>query len=85
MVWQSGVEVNRILSLRWSQLDLRSYLLKLEFQSRKRHRRSYYTFLGREAIEHLKMWKEKEAEQIGRAVRSDDYVFVGKGLSRMAG
>jgi integrase len=53
--------------------------LKLEFQGRKRHRRSYYTFVGKDSIEHLKMWKEKEAEQIGRAVDPDDYVFMGRG------
>jgi hypothetical protein len=28
MVWQSGVEVNRVLSLRWNQLDLGSYPLE---------------------------------------------------------
>lgn len=56
-VWQSGIEIGRILSLRWKDLeglDAGEYPLKLTLYGRKRHRRAYSTFLGRDAITHLK-------------------------------
>ena len=56
-VWQSGVEIGRVLSFRWKNLeglDGGEYPLTLTLYGRKRHRRTYSTFLGRDSITHLK-------------------------------
>src|SRR5207247_6435655 len=39
-VWQSSVEINRVLSLTWGQTDLRTYPVQLSFYGRKKHRQS---------------------------------------------
>jgi len=85
-MWQSGVEVNRILSLTWRDvegLDKGEYPLKLAFYGRKRHKRAYFTFLGRDSIEHLRLWRESWGELVGRRPGADDVIFVGKKRSGM--
>lgn len=57
-VWQSGIEIGRVLSFRWKDLeglDGGEYPLKLTLYGRKRHRRTYSTFLGRDSITHLNL------------------------------
>jgi len=79
--WQSGVEVNRVLSLRWGQVARMwegEYPLKLEFTGRKRHRKQYHTYLGRDSIEHLKAWHGEWTRLYGREPLPDDLVFPGK-------
>jgi integrase len=81
MEWQSGVEINRLLSLRWEQVAKLwegEYPLKLEFTGRKRHRKQYHTYLGRDSIEHLKAWHGEWVRLYGRDPRPDDMVFPGK-------
>lgn len=80
-VWQSGVEINRTLSFTWRKmggLDGSEYPLRLEFPGRKRHRRHYSTFLGRDSIEHLKILRSKWSDYAGRDPVPDDLVFIGK-------
>jgi integrase len=81
-VWQSSCEINRVLALRWKDLEglkRAEYPLQLSFYGRRRHRKQYYTFLGRDAIDHLKLWHEKwEEELAGRPPQPDDLVFLGK-------
>ncbi len=80
-VWQSSCEINRVLALRWKDLEglkRGEYPLQLSFYGRKRHRKQYYTFLGRDAIHHLKLWREKWEELVGRPPQPDDLVFMGK-------
>lgn len=87
-MWQSGVEISRILALRWADLegiDGRQGPLKLQFFGRKRHKRPYHTFLGRDSMEALKLWREKWAELVRRQPSPQDLVFLGKrggGLDR---
>jgi integrase len=79
--WQSGVEINRVLSLKWGQVAKLwegEYPLKLEFTGRKRHRKQYHTYLGRDSIEHLKAWHGEWVRLYGRDPRPDDMVFPGK-------
>jgi integrase len=61
-VWQSSMEVNRVLSLTWGQIGLRTYPVQLSFYGRKKHRQPYGTFLGRESIDRLKLWRGKWRE-----------------------
>jgi integrase len=54
LMWQSGTEINRVLSLIWGDLagiSSGEYPLKLAFVGRKRHRRPYHTYLGRDSID----------------------------------
>jgi integrase len=79
-MWQSGCEVGKILSLKWGDLQevepgRRS---ALEFVGRKRHRRAYFTFLGRDSTEALRLWRGRWAELIGREPGPEDLVFLGK-------
>lgn len=81
MEWQSGVEVNRVLSLRWGQVAKLwegEYPLKLEFTGRKRHRKQYHTYLGRDSIDHLKAWHGEWTRLYGREPLPGDMVFPGK-------
>jgi integrase len=81
MEWQSGVEINRVLSLRWGQVAKLwegEYPLKLEFTGRKRHRKQYHTYLGRDSTEHLKAWHGEWVRLYGRDPRPDDMIFPGK-------
>jgi integrase len=79
-MWQSGCEVGRVLSLRWGDLQRleSSKKVKLEFVGRKRHRRAYFTFLGRDSVEALRLWRARWAELIGREPEPEDLVFLGK-------
>ena len=52
--------------------------LRLDFVGRKRHRRPYYTFVGRESVEHLKLWREKWVDFMKRSPGPGDLIFVGK-------
>lgn len=82
LMWQGGVEINRVLSLTWSDIagiDNGEYPLKLQFYGRKRHRRQYFTFLGRDSIDGLKAWREKWTELQRRKPEPTDLVFMGKG------
>lgn len=80
-LWQSSVEINRVLSLTWNKLegmDQGEYPLKLEFYGRKRHRSPYHTYLGKNSVQHLTLWREKRNDFTGRDPSPDDLVFVGK-------
>jgi hypothetical protein len=63
--------------LRWSVV-LAEHPLKLEFHGRKSHRMTYFTFLGRDSIEHLKAWKATWKELGAREPGQDDLIFIGK-------
>ena len=85
--WQSGCEISRILALTWSQvagIDRNEYPLQLKFFGRKKHKRPYYTFIGQNSIEHLKIWREKWIELIGRDPTPDNLVFLSKRKSALA-
>ncbi len=82
-VWQSGVEINRVLSLTWGKLEGIDHSrgdgpLKLEFYGRKKHSRAYYTFLGRDAVEHLRIWHGRWVELRSRRPEPHEPVFLGK-------
>jgi len=68
--WQSGTEIDKILSLRWEDLKKldEEYPLKLAFNGRKSQRRSYFSFLGRDSIDTLKALRGDLKE--GRVFRS---------------
>ncbi|MGD0145945.1 MAG: tyrosine-type recombinase/integrase [Nitrososphaerales archaeon] len=81
MVWQSGTEIGKVLSLTWRDLeglDSGEHLVKLSFQGRKLHRKPYYTFIGRDSVGLLKMWRGRWAEQGGREPTPEDFVMLGK-------
>ncbi len=80
-VWQSSCEINRVLALRWSDVDAikkGEYPLKLQFIGRKGHKRAWHTYLGRDAIAHLKLWEQRCKETAGRDLLPGELVFVGK-------
>lgn len=78
-VWQGGIEINRVLALTWKDIDGKGYPLKLQFFGRKRHRRAYHTYEGRDFVEGLKLWRERWTELQGREPRPEDLIFMGKG------
>jgi integrase len=82
LIWQSSCEVNRVLALRWKDvaegLESGEYPLKLRFVGRKNHKSPWYTFLGRNSIEHLKLWRQRWTETAGREPSPDDLIFEGK-------
>ncbi|MDA4118661.1 MAG: hypothetical protein OK455_09990 [Thaumarchaeota archaeon] len=85
--WQSGVEINRLLGLRWRDvaegLERGDCPVKLEFTGRKGHRRGYCSFLGRDSIKHLKLVRGMWTEAMGSDPQPDDIVFLGKRKSGM--
>lgn len=87
LMWQGGIEINRALTLTWGdvvEIDRGVYPLKLQFYGRKRHRRQYFTFLGRDSIDGLKAWREKWGELQRRQPRPTDLIFLGKGGGPMS-
>lgn len=83
MVWQSSAEISKILGLRWGDLaglDKGEYPLKLAFYGRKNHAKPYHSYLGRDSIDLLKIWRENWVEYVGREPAPEDYVLVGKSL-----
>lgn len=79
-IWQGGVEVNRILGLRWKDVDGggRQVPLRLTFIGRKKHRRKYEPREGKDFVDHLKMWRPLSEKRLGRKAGPDDLVFQGK-------
>jgi integrase len=76
-MWQSGIEINRILSLRWGDVT-GSCPLKVELLGRKIHRKPYASFLGRDSIELLGVWRETWVRYRSREPTEEDYIFQGK-------
>ena len=86
IVWQSGIEIGRVLSLRWSGLsgiDRGEHPLRFEILGRKKHRKTYCSFVGYDAIEHLKLWKMQWTRLMEREPLEEDLVFMGKGKRPM--
>lgn len=82
IMWQGGIEINRVLFLTWGEIKgiaQGEYPLKLKFFGRKRHRRPYHTYIGKDSIDGLKAWREKWADLQGRQPGANDLVFMGKG------
>jgi len=50
--WQSGIEINRVLSMK---LPTGPPPQKVDLFGRKRHRRPYWTYIGADSVEHLKL------------------------------
>lgn len=79
MSWQSGMEINRVLSLRWgdlARLDRGEYPLRLSFPGRKKHRRAYGTYLGHDSITILREWRSKWSVLQKRQPQAGDLVFM---------
>jgi integrase len=51
--WQSGIEINRVLETDWSPALAQAPPARVELVGRKRHRKPYFTFIGRESWEHI--------------------------------
>ena len=76
--WQSSIEINRVLSLTWDDLkgfDTGERPVKIELYGRKKHRRGYLTFVGRDSIDHLKALGTRDAHR---------YIFPSKSGSLMS-
>jgi len=83
VAWQSGIEISRVLNLTWNAFEKMEYPQRLDFFGRKKHRKPYSTFVGRDSLNHLKLWRELWKENVGREPRPDDLVFLGKRSRRM--
>jgi integrase len=85
--WQSACEINRVLTLRWGDVDeglaRGECPLKLQFFGRKGHRRPYHTYLGRDSVEALRLWRERWVELAAREPHPDELVFISKGGRKM--
>ena len=61
ITWQSGIEFDKVLSLTCGDVEtgvLQEELpLRLLFSGRKRMKRPYYTYVGRDTIEALRAWR----------------------------
>lgn len=81
ITWQSSVEIDRVLGLRWqdvSGIERGENPLRLQFFGRKRHRRPYSTFIGTDGINHLRIWREEWKSLNSRDPHLQDLVFLGK-------
>jgi integrase len=79
--WQSGMEINRVLGLRWKNFEgawKGEEPLRIELFGRKMHRRPYHSFVGRDSIELVKVWKERWKEWIHREPLPEELVFLSK-------
>ena len=76
------MEISRVLGLTWGKvsekLEQAEVPMLLQFGGRKSHRRPYATYLGRESVEHLRMWRRKLAEIHCREPELDELIFSGK-------
>ena len=70
------------MALRWR--DVSEWLesgecpLKLQFMGRKNHKKPWHTYLGRNSIDHLKLWRQRWVETAGREPSPEDLIFGGK-------
>lgn len=55
VAWQSGIEINRVLEMDWSFVVGKAGPLKVELTGRKGHRKGYFTFIGNDSLEHLRL------------------------------
>ncbi|MDG6909310.1 MAG: tyrosine-type recombinase/integrase [Nitrososphaerota archaeon] len=78
-VWRSSMEINRVLSLAWQDVDLTAAPSMVEIFGRKGHRRPYSTFLGRDSVEGLKAWRTQWGRMNRREPEPSDLIFIGKG------
>jgi integrase len=81
MEWQSAMEINRVLGLRWKDVEgawRGERPLRLDLFGRKKHRKPYHTFLGRDSVELLKVWKEKWKSWTGREPMPEELIFLSK-------
>ncbi len=78
LMWQTGAEPAAALALKWGEVNLEGRYIKLEFSGRKRHKRPYFKLAGKDSITHLKIWRQKWVEDMGREPGPDDLIFFGK-------
>ena len=55
VVWQSGIEINRVLEMDWSFARGKEGPVKVELMGRKNHRKGYSTFIGTDSLKHLQL------------------------------
>lgn len=84
MVWQGGIEPVSVLALRWGAIDLSGSLLRLDFVGRKRQKRPYFTFVGKDCINLLKIWRETWVRDMGKEPTPEDLVFYGRKYGPMS-
>lgn len=85
LMWQSGIEIGSILGLTWGKVNLEGRFLKLDFSGRKRHKKAYFTFAGKDTVLLLKILRQKRIEDFGREPSPEDLIFLGKGKRPIAG
>jgi integrase len=82
LAWQGGLEVDKIMSLKWSDveegLERGERPLKLTFSGRKRMVRPYFTFVGSDSIDLLLQWRAKLEDGMKRRPGSEEFVMLGK-------
>jgi integrase len=78
LIWQTGCEVNRILALRWGDVDLNACPMKLQFAGRKRHRRPYHTYGGQDSVHLLRAWRAQYETSTVRQPEPNELLFTGK-------
>ncbi|MDA4117593.1 MAG: site-specific integrase [Thaumarchaeota archaeon] len=71
--WQSGIEVNRVLTMRWEDLPElgrgAASPFRINLYGRKWHRKPYNTYVGRDGVQHLVSLRRSTGE---------GYVFTSK-------
>jgi integrase len=72
------MEPDAALALTWTDVNLEGRYIKLEFNGRKRHKRPYFKLAGKDSIFHLKIWRQKWVEDLGREPGPKDLIFFGK-------
>ena len=80
--WQSSVEIDRVLGLRWKDVlpgvKTATSPLELIFYGRKKHRKRYSPLLGQDSLKHLRLWRSVWTEGVGREPAPEDMIFLGK-------
>jgi integrase len=80
--WQSSVEIDRGLGLRWKDVlpgvETGTSPLELVFYGRKKHRKRYSPLLGQDSLKHLRLWRSVWTEGVDREPAPEDMIFLGK-------
>ena len=78
LMWQTGAEPSAVLGLKWGEVRLDGTCIRLDFVGRKRHRRPYFKFAGKDSINLLKIWRQEWIGLTGREPTDGDLIFLGK-------
>ena len=75
---QSGIRITELLRLKYKELaeGLEKDRMPLKVPLRNDNGREYFTYLGEDAVNLLKLYLQHRASLTGRQIKQDEYIFI---------